>query len=277
MTDNQNKALYIAEQCMAAGMTLAGAAGVIANVEAESAWRSNNLEDKYNKSFGVTDEDYTAQVDAGTRNFIDYAGYGLIQWTANDRKRQMLQFHKTRGKSISDFKTQVDFLIHEMKSYGRAWQSCITSDSPYRCGYDICVYYEIPDNKYAEGEYRGNLANNWYNWLQANSGQHSSVPDGGSAPAGNGSTQKDDDGIDIPVTWPPRTIDKRCADFPEVKLMQAALRLRGYNVLVDGQWPDSLTKALIKFQKAAFPNEESEWDGCCGPRTWAALLDLKAR
>ena len=280
MTDAQNKALYIAEQCRAAGMTLAGAAGVIANVEAESAWRSNNLEDQYNAKFGVSDDTYTAQVDAGTRNFIDYAGYGLIQWTANDRKQQMLQFHRARGKSISDFKTQVAFLIHEMKSYGRAWQSCATSDSPYRCGYDICVYYEIPANKYAQGEYRGNLANNWYNWLQQNSGQHSSVPDGGSVPAGSGSggsaqPAKDDDGIEIPVTWPPRTIDWHCTGFPEIRLMQAALRLRGYNVLTDGIWNqgDSTDKALKKFQKS----RGLDPDGCCGPKSWAALLDLESR
>ena len=49
MTDTENKALYIAEQCRRAGMTLAGAAGVLANVEAESAFRNDNLQDCYDE------------------------------------------------------------------------------------------------------------------------------------------------------------------------------------------------------------------------------------
>ena len=276
MTEVQNKALYIAEQCTAAGMTLAGAAGVIANVEAESTWKSNNLEDQYNAKFGVSDETYTAQVDAGTRSFIDYAGYGIIQWTADDRKQNMLAFHRARGKSIADFKTQVEFLIHEMStSFRGAWNTCCNSNAPYKCGYDVCVIYEIPANKYAQGEYRGNLAKNWYDWLQTNGGQHSSVPDSGSQGNGGAPAEKDEDGIEIPKTWPPRTIDWHCGDFPEVKLMQAALRCRGYNVLADGIWNqgDSTDKALKKFQTAAGLRP----DGCCGPMSWAALLDLKAR
>ena len=273
MTDAQNKALYVKEQCIAAGMTLAGAAGVIANIEAESAWKSNNLEDQYNRQFGVSDDDYTKQVDAGTRNFIDYAGYGLIQWTANDRKQQMLQFHKSKGKSIGDFKTQVAFMISEMRNYGRAWRTCTTNDSPYRCGYDICVYYEIPANQYQQGEYRGNLASNWYNWLQANSKEHSSITD--SAPAASQTPVASNPPAgweNIPATdsWPPRTIDEHCFGWPEVWLLQCAMRCRGWNVVPTGIWNKDLGTYVKDFQRAAGLSS----DGIVGPMTWAALLKL---
>ena len=40
MTDINRKALYIAQECLKAGMTVAGAAGVLANVAAESAFKT---------------------------------------------------------------------------------------------------------------------------------------------------------------------------------------------------------------------------------------------
>ena len=55
MTDTENKALYIAEQCRKAGMTLAGTAGVLANVEAESIFSPINLEDSKENRVGMTD------------------------------------------------------------------------------------------------------------------------------------------------------------------------------------------------------------------------------
>ena len=60
-----------------------GVAGVMGNLYAESALRSNNLQQSYEKKLGYTDETYTAAVDNGTyTNFVkDSAGYGLAQWT----------------------------------------------------------------------------------------------------------------------------------------------------------------------------------------------------
>ena len=57
-----------------------GVAGVIGNMHAESSLRSNNLQNTYEKSLGLTDEQYTAAVDNGSYgNFVhDSAGYGLV-------------------------------------------------------------------------------------------------------------------------------------------------------------------------------------------------------
>ena len=121
MTENGKKALYIASQCRNAGMTQAGAAGVLANIEAESAFKSNNVQDCFESRVGG-DAYYTAAVDSGAYPYFatDGAGYGYCQWTAPDRKEGMLRFHKGRGKSIGDGPTQVAWMIQEMRGYTKS-------------------------------------------------------------------------------------------------------------------------------------------------------------
>ena len=168
MTDKQTKALYIARQLLADGFTLAGAAGVIANIEAESAFKPTNLQDSYERGIGMNDEQYTNAVDSGiyTRFAEDSAGYGLAQWTARERKAAMLSFHRKLGMSIGDFSTQVEFLKTEMKSYSKAYSICRESDDAYTCGWAVCMFYEIPANTKTAAEHRGGLAQEWYAWLK---------------------------------------------------------------------------------------------------------------
>ena len=168
MTDKQEKALYIARQLLDAGMTLAGASGVIANIEAESAFKSTNVQDSYERGLCMNDEQYTTAVDNGTytRFTVDQAGYGLAQWTANDRKDGMLKFHRKRGASIGDFKTQVAWLITEIRGYTKAFQTVTQSNDPYLCGYNVCKYYEIPADTENAARYRGGLAQDWCTWLE---------------------------------------------------------------------------------------------------------------
>ena len=270
MTEIENRALYIAEQCKAAGMTMAGIAGVLANIEAEGAFVPTNVEDTKEKRVG-NDTTYTERVDNGAyHNFTnDAAGYGLAQWTAPDRKASLLAFCKQRGVSIGDFKTQVAFLILEMRGYSRAWNTVTGSSNAYQCGYDVCKYYEICDNLEAASQYRGGRAQSkWYPWLMAamGSGAQSQIPD--TQPAA-----KDEDGVEVPKTWPPRTIDAHCSGWPEVKLMQAALACRGYTILVDGIWTDEVTAKVKAFQESAGLGK----DGVFGPMSWAALLAMDRR
>lgn len=279
MTDKNRKALYIAEQCRRAGMTLAGAAGAIASVEAESAFKSTNLQDSYEKPIGMTDEQYTMAVDNGTyHNFTgDAAGYGLCQWTASDRKAKMLAYFRSRGASIGDFATQVDFMIEEMHGYSKAWATCTTSDNPYECGYAVCRYYEIPADTENQAQYRGGRAQHWYSVIAASPGGEETVipvtpagtgEDGGAGDVG----ERDEDGNIIEKTWPPRMLQKgRCSGWPEVKLLQAAIRCRGYNALTDGIFGDALEEKVKQFQK----DEGLDPDGIVGPKTWDRLFERR--
>ena len=301
MTDRENKILYIAEQCRQAGMTLAGAAGVIANVEAESAFKETNLQDTYERSLGMDDATYTMRVDNGSyQNFTrDAAGYGLAQWTSGDRKAKMLVYFRQRGKSIGDFATQVDFLLHEMRTgYGSVWSRCCGSNSPYECGYAVCKYYEVPANTEMQAQFRGQRAQHWYEWLSNNSGKTSTITGSGSGSgAGNGSSagtgssgtgqassaQKPAgsgtasgsaaSGQQIPKveSWPPRTVDRNCSGWPEVWLLQALLKCRGYLTgAPDGIFGSYLSERVKAFQTASALGA----DGVVGSNTWKALLQL---
>lgn len=264
MTNQENKALYIAQECRKAGMTLAGAAGVLANVEAESVFSSTNVQDTSEHQVG-NDAAYTAKVDSGRYNNFadDDAGYGLAQWTLASRKAALLSYAKKQGKSIGDFKMQVEFLINEMRSgYANTWRVCTTSNDPYKCGYEICMDYERPAEKEKKANYRGGLAQKWYNWLSFadNRGEQATAPE-------DQYIKTDDDGLSDPLTWPPRTIDFHCTDFSEIKLLQELLLLHGYNVLTDGIWRNNLTEKVKIFQKA----NGLDADGVVGKNTWIAL------
>ena len=271
MTGTEQKALYIADQCRKAGMTLAGVAGILINIECESAFKSTNLQDSYELSLGMNDAQYTSRVDndSYTRFVGDQAGYGLCQWTADDRKDGMLKFHRKRGVSIGDFRTQVDWMLTEIKSYTRAWRTVTLSNNPYECGYAICKYYEIPADTETKADYRGGQAQRWYDFLAANIGVEIVIPESDPAPAAQivSSPAVDDEGIPIPQTWPPRVIDAHCSGWPEVWMLQGIMKCRGLNVLVDGIWGSALTDKVKQFQQA----HGLDPDGAVGPMSWKRL------
>ena len=91
-------------------------AGIMGNMKAESNLLPNNLQSAYEKSLGMTDEQYTKAVDNGTyTNFIhDSAGYGLAQWTYWSLKEDLYNLCKERNKSISDIQCQLDCLYQQL-------------------------------------------------------------------------------------------------------------------------------------------------------------------
>lgn len=130
------------------GMTHAGACATLGNLEHESAFRSNNVED----GRGFTDEAYTAAVDSGSYSrsqFIyDSIGYGLAQWTYNTRKALMYDYFKQRHKSIADFNTQMEFLVWEMKGYFQnIWRLLTRSDDLENCVHELLYKWENPAEK----------------------------------------------------------------------------------------------------------------------------------
>lgn len=91
-------------------------AGIMGNMKAESNLLPNNLQSAYEKSLGMTDEQYTKAVDNGTyTNFIhDSAGYGLVQWTYWSLKEDLYNLCKEHNKSISDIQCQLDCLYQQL-------------------------------------------------------------------------------------------------------------------------------------------------------------------
>ncbi|MDE5791925.1 MAG: N-acetylmuramoyl-L-alanine amidase, partial [Oscillospiraceae bacterium] len=129
------------------GMRVAGASGLIGNLEAESALNPKNLQNTYEKSLGYTDESYTKAVDNGTySNFVkDCAGYGLAQWTYWARKQELLSYAKACKKSIGDLDMQLDFLLKELsESYSGVLKILKTTDSITTASDCVMCQYERP-------------------------------------------------------------------------------------------------------------------------------------
>lgn len=148
-----NKTIY--DQLRAVGMTAEGACGLMGNFQAESAMRSNNVEDRS----GMDDDRYTALVDAGGYDFAtDYGkhyGYGLAQWTLASRKENLLNTARKRGVSVADEAMQVDFAIWELSNqFPTVWQVLTTSHDLYECSRIVCVQYERPAVNNVDVRYR---------------------------------------------------------------------------------------------------------------------------
>lgn len=109
-----------------------GACALMANIFCESGFKANNLQNSFNRKLGLTDEEYTKQVDNGTyQNFVhDSAGYGLEQWTYWSRKENMQKYHEAMQKSIGDTEAQIGFIIYELSaSYRSIFEELKTNKS----------------------------------------------------------------------------------------------------------------------------------------------------
>ena len=127
-----------------------GVAGLMGNLYAESALRSNNLQQSYETKLGYNDTTYTAAVDNGSYdNFVkDAAGYGLAQWTYWSRKQAMLEFHQSKKKSIGDLQTQLEFLIKELSgSYRGVWSDLQNATSILDASNSVLLKFERPANQ----------------------------------------------------------------------------------------------------------------------------------
>jgi len=114
-----SNAQKIWDRLTVAGLTPAGAAGLMGNLYAESGLDPENLQNTYEGKLGFTDAGYTVAVDNGTyayANFAgDCAGYGIAQWTHPGRKANLYVFAEDADKSIGDLDMQVDFLLWELQ------------------------------------------------------------------------------------------------------------------------------------------------------------------
>lgn len=144
-----------------AGMTDAGAAGLMGNLFAESGLNPGKCEKlclNRLREYGVgdyTDESYTAAVDSGAiskERFLHPLegkryGYGLAQWTTEDRKGGLYKWTVERGYSIADLDQQLKYLIAELKECFKGAWKILTEASDVDAVSDYLLYkYEMPAN-----------------------------------------------------------------------------------------------------------------------------------
>lgn len=263
MNEQEKIALYIAKKCIAEGMTIAGASGVLVNVQAESAFNPINVEDRYHWDTKQTDAYYTNMVD--TNPSYDFAndngkhyGYGLCQWTYPTRKTELRKICRDKGVSIGDKDTQIAFMLKELKrDFSATWRALTSSNSAYNCAWQFCRWFENPANPEQTAEYRASKVEPWLNFIT----QHidDDVPAPEPTPAPTPTPAKDH-------TLTLRTIDYHCENFKEFALLKALLECRNYDTDLwdnDGVWD-----AVKEFQR----ENGLRADGIVGNQTWTALL-----
>ncbi len=141
------------------GLNDYGTAGLMGNLYAESGLNPKNLEnlcEKRLKEAGkvyYTDEAYTAAIDSGQINREEFLhplpgkqyGYGLAQWTSVGRKAGLYDLVKSKGVSIGDLETQLEFLMRELRtSYKTVLNKLKTAASVQEASDIVLKKFECP-------------------------------------------------------------------------------------------------------------------------------------
>jgi len=139
-----------------------GVAGLMGNLSAESGLNPKNLEnlcERRLKEAGkpyCSDESYTEAVDSGKINRAEFLnplpgkqyGYGLAQWTSVGRKAGLYDLVKSKGVSIGDLETQLEYLRKELRNSYKSVLSALKSATNVKAASDIVlVKFENPKNK----------------------------------------------------------------------------------------------------------------------------------
>lgn len=261
-----------------AGMTEAGALGVLGNWECESNCEPNRVQGDYS-SFRTVSKDYTERVQNGSISRYtfgsDQKGYGLAQWTyvnypqnTKGRKFDLYDFWKSYGGRIDSVQMQVEFAIKELKrDFIPDWRLLCSTSNMDEAAKEVCLRFENPKEKNIGA--RQKAAKRIKAELQLGEWEHTAIPETSTEsnlPSG---------WENIPATeyWPPRTICEGMGGR-DVVLLRSLLYVRGLTDHVDDSFFDSGLKAtVIEFQKIVFPNEPKEWDGIVGGKTWSKFLE----
>lgn len=126
-----------------------GCAGLLGNMNAESALNPINLQNTGNKKLGMTDEQYTDAVDSGAYSKDDFVfdgyGYGLVQHTYHSRKKALYEYVVNAGKSIGDLETQLCFIHKELSENYKSLVTILKTATSVRQASDaVLVSYERP-------------------------------------------------------------------------------------------------------------------------------------
>lgn len=218
------------------GLSPAGACAMMGNMWAESALRSNNVQD----NCMMNDSDYTYNVDHDIISKAEFCngkyGYGLCQWTFPSRAADLYDYARSICASIGDERMQCDFCIYELQRYYVGlYRDLCTTDNLTEATKRICAEYEQPKiNNFAV---RINAAQKYYNQLA------------------DGDTGCTEDACPIEYQEETCTINVRIlrkgTKGRDVFLLQAGLFDMGYDCgIPDGDYGRNTEEAVKQLQKA---------------------------
>ena len=175
MTYNEQTALDIIDFWRKKGLSDYAISGWLSNWYVESGLRSDNAQNSYMTKYGITDEEYIQRVDnntwakpdTGDGFDTDRIGFGYSQWTSSGRKSGLHSLVKSKGVSIADSDTQMEWAYTEYTSpsYKNFKQALDASQDAGDCAVIIMTMYEKPASKDdpAKQQLRRDYANEFYN------------------------------------------------------------------------------------------------------------------
>ena len=278
--------LLIFNQLRAAGVSRAGALGLMGNWKAESGLEPCRLQNDFSAG-RIYSRSYTDDVTAGRITRAQFArdqkGYGLAQWTyfnfstGQGRKLELYDFWKKSGKALDDVSMQVAFALHELTTEGQyagLWQILRTTDDIWTATDKVCRLYEQPFYCNVDTRFR------YAKELEAEILEAENAASPSSTSLGDTSSAVDNDSasmgfelstLNSELYYPYRMIDKSMAGT-DVAVLQAVLAARGYYTgALDGIFGDALDAAVRKFQM----DHDLVVDGVCGPLTWRKILEME--
>lgn len=99
------------------GWTDEGVAALMGNLDKESTLRPVQLQGDLADSNRTKSMKYVAEADKNKRNFTrGQIGFGIAQWTTPDRKENLWNYAQSKGKSVGDLDTQLEFLNDELET-----------------------------------------------------------------------------------------------------------------------------------------------------------------
>ena len=239
------KTLY--EYFKGQGMNDYGVCGLLGNIQRESGFKANNLQETGNKKLGMTDEEYTAAVDNGTYSRDKFRkdghGYGLVQHTWHTRKAKLYDYAKKKKVSIGNEEMQREFIVRELKGYKSVWKTLCNATSVKEASDKVMLEYENPaDQSESAKKLRTSYGEAIYNEFCA---------------------PKTYATVEIPVL-------KKGAKGAPIGALQILLNGLGYDCgAVDESFGSKTLAAVEKFQK----ENSLVVDGSVGKATWTALLN----
>ena len=261
MTAQEQNARIIAEELAKDGVTRQGIAGVLGNFEAESGLIPCRKQGDVGGPEFRASQEYAQKAYINEQEWIrDSVGFGLGQWTYWSRKMELLNYCKDTGSFVGDIIPQMEFFIKEcQRDYRNVWVTLTDKNSTIAaCSNAMLLWYERPaDMSLSAQNYRSGLAQAWFNKLDNLQQNLQQVAN----PVASSDKPKKE-----PSKLKCRTIQQNL-EWPEVWLLQALLKMHGYNVLIDGIFQKALDEKVRQFQK----DHGLEIDGVVGPKTWNAL------
>ena len=249
-----------------AGMTEAGALGVLGNFDCESNCEPYRVQGDYYASRAMSKE-YVEKVMSGAISRDQFArdqkGFGLAQWTYFSRKYALYDFWKAYGGRLDNVQIQTEFAIKEFKTdFIADWRLLCSISDIREAAKAVCDRFENPAIHNVDARYQAAIRIKGEIDLGEWEHTEAVVPD-----------EPKDETIPKSEFWPPRVICKGM-NGSDVEVLQAVLKARGWlQQNPDGVFGSFLEEKVKEFQKTCFPNDSKEWDGICGEKTWSKLLE----